>query len=619
MAQDPTSAQERKRLEEIKAAARAYALSSQTSTKPRSKKARRRGDAAASAVQLHPPPPPPPPSVAYHHNQHHHHHHPYYHQPPPRPQQQQQHHPPHYYSQPPYPVHHRAQNPAHGGPSSTSMAPPSAPALSWAPTGAAALEPPPARRASHGAPRGAEAHVETPAIPAVEDAAVNDEGSRNHEEADGNGDNDDDDDTSVDDDYMQFVKSLASAGWGADDPLHLATIADSLSVTQHPDGTNKEGGDHNDDDDDDDEEEEFRLDSSSDEEEEEKERGGDRRTGSGESRSTRTPDRIREGAVEGGLEGVDDDDDDDWALQLLDPRDLELELNWLEQEDMEAAVATLLLESGTVAASPVDSSDKNSTTNVVREEWKASSMRSDGDVGIQSVNAGSRGTQDEHPGERDSDVMVGRRLRPTRAQHDQLRELLQQHHQLLLQQSVLAARLAHRIRSKSTGIPPASPSRLLADGEELMSNTESTEDLAEILDAAVGMLQDLDQNRKDAIRHYVQFSDPTLAQSKATISSTATGQAQRALWKTEGRVGGGHDLQGSPDSPVSPEGRRLTRAQFSKALISKESREGEGITVFAIPGITNLKDTFSYIDRSVSDATQGSLVAVPTVRVSYFV
>jgi hypothetical protein len=483
------------------------------------------------------------------------------------------------------------------------MAAPSAPAAE-----------PPARRNSDGdgAPQDTNGAVGTRAVDANGAAA---EGYSRTEKQDGTGKggntndiDDEGDDTSVDDDYLLFVKSLGSAGWGADDPLHLAGIADSLSVSH----TKQEDCDEDDD--------EFRLDSSSDEEdgeeEDEEEGGGGSRAGTstgtgGKSRGTKTPDRIREGDIEG-MEAVDvdDDDDEDWTLGLLDPRDLELELNWLEQEDMEAAVATLLLDSA-AAACAEDCGIPNNGADVAREERMTSTMGSDGDAGVPSGNADNEGGTGKPSGERDADLMLGRRLRPNRTQHQQLRELLQQHYQLLLQQSVLAARLAHRVRSKGAWIPPASPSRLLADGEELMANTESTEDLAEILDAAVGMLQDLDQNRKDAIRHYVQFSDPSLAQTRANPASTATGQApQRALWKAASR--GGPD-QAATDGPGSPEVRRLTRAQFSKTLISKESREGEGITVFAIPGIPKLKDTFSYIDKSVSDANEGSLVTLPTV------
>lgn len=86
-------------------------------------------------------------------------------------------------------------------------------------------------------------------------------------------------------------------------------------------------------------------------------------------------------------------------------------------------------------------------------------------------------------------------------------------------------------------------------------------ELVECLDGAIGMLQDLDQNRKDAFRHFVQSSQDPLAQ------------------------------------------RRLTRAQFEKSL--KELSKGTARTLFDIPGITNLNDTFALMDKSVQ-ADEGS-------------
>lgn len=113
------------------------------------------------------------------------------------------------------------------------------------------------------------------------------------------------------------------------------------------------------------------------------------------------------------------------------------------------------------------------------------------------------------------------------------------HYQLLVQQTVLCVRAAQKARQK-------------------VNVGESQEDLAEILDGAVGMLQDLDQNRKDAIRNSIQ-----LHQSVAEHDDT---------------------------------GGRLTRAAFLRTL--QHTSATSAPTLFDVGGLASLRQTFHTLDTS---------------------
>lgn len=212
-----------------------------------------------------------------------------------------------------------------------------------------------------------------------------------------------------------------------------------------------------------------------------------------------------------GLSADDEDDDeeeypvdqeDDVDFNLLDVVDLEEELGWLEEEDMEAAVATLL--------------DQPQLPQTPHQET-------------------SRHTQTA-----------------TFEQFERLKALMRSHFTLLAQQMVLSVRAAHY-------------QRLVKDRTDIVTGGESHDDLLELTNGAVGMLQDLDQNRKDAVRHYLSRS--------------------------------GHE--------------RLTRSQFSKTLA-----EVPCSTVFDIPGVARLNDLFTRIDESVEGSCETEDNVIEQIRPS---
>jgi hypothetical protein len=131
---------------------------------------------------------------------------------------------------------------------------------------------------------------------------------------------------------------------------------------------------------------------------------------------------------------------------------------------------------------------------------------------------------------------------------------MKQHYQLLIQQAVLSVRAAH-------GLKYSKP-KITND----MYCTETQEDLAEILDGAVGMLQDLDQNRKDAIRTSIQLDHKGQFSKRSLMPAL--------------------DSEGD---------RRLTRAAFTKTL---QTGQRVNNTCFDVKGLSQLQHTFSILDKS---------------------
>lgn len=205
-------------------------------------------------------------------------------------------------------------------------------------------------------------------------------------------------------------------------------------------------------------------------------------------------------------------------------QELEEELGWLEEEDMEAAVTTLLDPPKT----PLTSNTTNAGNGKSDNNW--------------SSPAPSISTQKNSPRSQSTPFReAARATHVTDTQYKRLQQLFHSHYQLLLQQTVLAARAAPT-QSKTM---------------------ESASDLMQIVNHATGMLQDIDQHRRNAILSKVQ--------------------------------------QGAP--------QRLTRLQFSKTLQEDQSLE----TVFDVEGLKQLKETFDWIDKSVEvlkAKTQGSSSAI---------
>ena len=168
--------------------------------------------------------------------------------------------------------------------------------------------------------------------------------------------------------------------------------------------------------------------------------------------------------------------------------DLEQELGSLLEEDLEAAMTTLLskkppahvnntLPIARSTSTPVSTPSPQAATSESKRGMDASKTQQ-----LQGEKDGQHGQKLESPATplRES-ARQSSRTRVTYRQSQQLRRLMTKHYQLLVQQAILSVRAAHvqkqhRDKEKS----------------DFMSG-ESADDLAEILDGAVGMLQDLDQ------------------------------------------------------------------------------------------------------------------------------
>jgi hypothetical protein len=257
----------------------------------------------------------------------------------------------------------------------------------------------------------------------------------------------------ADDDYIQFVRGLG--------------LQDSESVMPE----------------DEDEEEDFRignLDDDDDEDEEEEEDEVDDEgknttplskptdaANSGETSSPTSPSRLK-------LELTEFD------AQFY--HELEEELGSLEEEDLEAAVASLLGTTSTTYAhvqnheSTEEKAADNYTGIFAAEPQECTETTTVQVEGDQENNHGAdKGTPIRKP--------TGMRVKATVTpkQVDRLQTLLNRHYQLLIQQAVLAIQAAQLAKSNR-----------VRDKTDFL-NLETGDDLIQVLDAAVGMVQDLDQ------------------------------------------------------------------------------------------------------------------------------
>ena len=147
---------------------------------------------------------------------------------------------------------------------------------------------------------------------------------------------------------------------------------------------------------------------------------------------------------------------------------------------------------------------------------------------------------------------------------------------------------------------------------------ETAEELSGLLDGAVGMLQDLEGNWKDAVRNSIQLGGPA-----GSEGGTRRAPVRRGLQS---------DLDGAADGPGrgdagggaggGQESRRLTRSAFTRTLLEREGgaarggsdhddaspssspakgRGGTGrrVSVFAVRGLSRLRETFAALDDSV--------------------
>jgi hypothetical protein len=188
---------------------------------------------------------------------------------------------------------------------------------------------------------------------------------------------------------------------------------------------------------------------------------------------------------------------------------------------------------------------------------------------------------------------------PTQKQLEQLTHLLDQFYQALLQQAVITVRHLYLQKQHAIGQDPRvllmetatkhsqQPQRFTNEGSENLTQDE----LAEILDGAVGMLQELDALRKNALRNIVTFEEQQTALDSSP-SSTLVDNNQIHSTTSLRRV--------------------LTRSLFMRTLQERYSQQNcqklhqnasiriRGFpTVFDIRGLSKLEDTFKVMDESV--------------------
>ena len=228
----------------------------------------------------------------------------------------------------------------------------------------------------------------------------------------------------------------------------------------------------------------------------------------------------------------------------------------------------------------------------------------------------------------------------SRDQLARLGQMMANHHQLLLQQATLSVRAAYAQKAQkamnTSPSPVNSSSKRPKKGVTSKSLTfsesrphtdcvcsysndffggETPEELSECLDGAVGMLQDLQQNWKDAVRNSIQLrpsAPPPTTSSSSVILSPARNQSADGT-------------SGEDDT------RRLTRSAFTRTLLEQEleketsndnnkppsptkhalssSTTAHGpqqrTSIFNIRGLAHLKETFSALDNSVKDVQMG--------------
>jgi len=426
------------------------------------------------------------------------------------------------------------------------------------------------------------------------DAVVVDDDINNNGDGgdDGNGDEDDD----VMDDYDFFVKTLNASSDDLGDLLRLIGGDDDDEDEFVLDPFEAEDDDDDDDGDDDDDDEE---------DEEEIDRRDGEKGPAGEAlagKSPATPPQQHEkkqGSRDSSPLRSDNDLDPSFCQQL------EEELDLLEEEDMEASVAALWRgrlpdphhavgddsAPGSAFAAEHRRSDAGSMSPLPLVQ--KTSIRSPLSRRHQHPHPfGADGRQDERRAVDEANVsrpataaaaaaVTSSHQEASEEQQQRLRKLMKQHHQLLLQQSVLAVRSGTRHR-------------------EGLTTAESSDDYAQLLDSAVGMLQDLDQNRKDALRRYIQFPVAARRNRNYGTGPSVPYSAVGTVATTGGSAIDASNDVANPrhDAPPPANGeRRLTRAAFSRTLQEDESgKNHDSGSAFAVPGLSRQGATFNYID-----------------------
>lgn len=335
---------------------------------------------------------------------------------------------------------------------------------------------------------------------------------------------------------------------------------------------------------------------------------------------------------------------------FLNPIALEEELGNLLEEDMEAAVNSLLQQQpdvhGNHSAGGLGMSSNEGCS--VRNENSAS-LYSSSEMGTmiegspkdslaRSSQDMSKSTKNMHEESERMTTKSGVASTTTKAskptnkfpipsedQIYQLKNLMSQHYQILLQQATLAVRAAHGNKFKATNRGMNKRKRV----ESFFCCGETADDLAGILDGAVTMLQDLDKHRKDAIRYSIQMRRVRAKKNPRVESGTIVGN---------GKNGNGQHFFSAPSAARAILGDEcesvqdqgiLTRSAFSRTLKESDcmwdvnasnsfgvSSPSGGLsggscdqrslidpyaaTIFGVRGLARLDETFSAIDNSIS-------------------
>jgi hypothetical protein len=182
-------------------------------------------------------------------------------------------------------------------------------------------------------------------------------------------------------------------------------------------------------------------------------------------------------------------------------KDLEEELGSLLEEDLEAAVTTLLTSKSSKPninnpTTPRTNKD-GGTPSPPASASSSTKSNKDAPINANTNNSASatKGGKTSIPQESPATPLreaarQSARTQVTYQQSQQLRRLMTKHYQLLMQQGILAVRAAqtHKLQKNQNDKLQVSDTSCFLSGE-------TSDDLAEILDGAVGMLQDLDQVR----------------------------------------------------------------------------------------------------------------------------
>ena len=280
----------------------------------------------------------------------------------------------------------------------------------------------------------------------------------------------------------------------------------------------------------------------------------------------------------------------------MDPLALEEELGWLLEEDMEAAINSLIMKetdhmigsNGITKAGPlVDSSpippniaSPGLVSSTDDQNVKPSSKIDESNDVSQAVTSN---VQRNFP----APVLA----QPTNAQILQLQKLMSNHYQILVQQTVLACRAAHSNRFK--GVKRKHVPDFFFGGD-------TADDLKDIVDGAVTMLQDLDRNRKDAMRFFIQMS--RAKKQKVEQSSAAKGfypvTAPNAL-SSEVDSHALHDARNDGFKKYEEQRGWLTRSAFTRTL-----RETDGALEGTILANENPVDPQSNVPTHVNSTLQ---------------